>query len=243
MNRTNLLLDIDGTLLLDSSAHLDSFFEAFEKVSGHKLSLSMIGETPTVNGKSVAGATDLGLLELICGLVGVLPHEEFIDSFFTLYAGLYQEKLSTRQELSGTAAPGLSDFLRLADKLEISCWISSGNARKISTAKLESAGILDNFNSVQATGFGDIHSTRNELVGSLLRFLLSSGNSLENIALVGDTEADMVAASAHGILGLGVSTGSATPEELQQAGASLVFSNLHELSSWAASHFVQPTAS
>lgn len=242
MNRINLLLDIDGTLLLDSSAHLDSFFEAFEKVSGHKLSLSMIGETPTVNGKSVAGATDLGLLELICGLVGVLPQDEFIDLFFTAYASFYQEKLSIQQELAGTAAPGLSDFLHLTDKLKISCWISSGNAQKISTAKLESAGILNNFNSVQATGFGDIHSTRNELVGSLIRFLLSNGNSLENIALVGDTEADMVAASVYGILGLGVSTGSATSKELQQAGASAVFSNLHELSSWADSHFRQRTA-
>ncbi len=46
--------------------------------------------------------------------------------------------------------------------------------------------------------------------------LLIDGNSLENIAHVGDTEADMVPASEYGILGLGVSTGSATSKELQR---------------------------
>lgn len=226
----SLLLDIDGTLLVDSSAHLDSFFYVFNEIADSQLAIQMEGETPKLQGISVAGATDLGLFELACSEVGIAVTAASTATFFAHYAEHFRRTISLAHQVAGRPVNGLLPFMDKTRADAINCWVSSGNAKEISSAKLAAANILDYFCKSQTTGFGDQFRSRTELVADLVKTLCRQGTPKKEIALVGDTEADMRAASENGILAIGVTTGSADAEALSAAGAQVVVADLFELS-------------
>lgn len=223
----HILFDIDGTLLTGGSAHLDAFFDTFAMKFGTRPVFELDAETPMLNGTSVAGATDLGLLRHSASPAGIPLTAAREREFFDTYAEVYLGRLRADPALAGTAVRGLQLLLAHLRASDVTVWLSTGNARRIAAAKLQSAGAWDLFTSLQVSGFGDMHDTRQDLVDAIVGAIGPEAAARDEIVLVGDTAADMAAASR--LCGIGITTGSASRAVLKRAGARFVVDGLDEV--------------
>lgn len=223
----HILFDIDGTLVTGGNAHLDAFFGTFAMMFGIRPLFELDAETPMLDGASVAGATDLGLLRNAARAAGIELRAAQEQEFFGAYAEVYLGRLRADPTLAGTAVRGLQLLLAHLRASDVTVWLSTGNARQIAAAKLQSVGAWGVFTTLQVSGFGDMHETRQDLVDAIVAAIGPAATTRDEIVLVGDTAADMAAASR--LCGIGITTGSASRAVLEGAGARIVVDGLDEV--------------
>jgi phosphoglycolate phosphatase-like HAD superfamily hydrolase len=179
---------------------------------------------------SVSGRTELDIMAETLRINGIQPTDGMVAK---LAAALVRGYEDAREELRtvGRALPGAHDVLAsLVDKPAIHQSVLTGNLREVARIKLEIFD-LDGYLDLASGAYGDDDSDRPKLVSlAQQRAAERTGVVFGNDAtvLVGDTPRDVEAGLAAGIRVIGVATGKTSAEELREAGAHDVASNLEE---------------
>jgi len=133
------------------------------------------------------------------------------------------------QRTVGRALPGAHEVLAsLADEPAIYQSVLTGNLREVARIKLEVFG-LDGYLDLASGAYGDDDSDRPKLVTlAQQRAAERTGVTFGNDAtvLIGDTTKDVEAGLAAGVRVIGVATGKTSVQELRDAGAHDVASDL-----------------
>lgn len=218
-----VVFDIDGTLAVASSVHLDALGAAASEVLGVPAVFEMRGEKPYLNGTLVAGWVDAQCITLLAKQAGADDPTACKD-VLQVYADRYQRLLADGAS-AGTLVPGAAEALDRLAEAEIPMGLSTGNAAAIAKAKLTALGVGDYFTFDDSAGFGDTHPNRGEVAAAAVAALPAA----RTVYLVGDTAADMRAAILNGVYGVGVCTGAETGPSLLAAGAATVLADVRDL--------------
>lgn len=219
-----VLFDIDGTLAVSSSAHLDALAHAAQATLGIEATFSMQGERPVLNGQVVSGWVDGQCFRLLAEQAG---HDwsALEDETLEVYAATYLGLLADGAD-AGRVLPGVPELLDRLAHAGVRMGLCTGNASAIAQAKLAALGIGHHFSFDAALGFGERHPDRSSVAAAAAVAAVSQAGS---IYLVGDTRADMHAAVANNVCGVGVCTGADNGPALAQAGATYVLAAASEL--------------
>jgi phosphoglycolate phosphatase len=210
-----VLFDIDKTLVAKSSAHIRAFCEAVRAVYGVDTSLSVITHH---------GMTDQQILREVLRAKNV--PEVAVDAKLdrclrTMTERFAEYNRSDTVELLPGVTPLLDEFRHR------NCFLGlvTGNLETIAWGKLAKAGIAQYFSF---GGFGSDHMDRRELASLAIRRCNALHPASKNSAMVlfGDTPNDVAAAHSVGAFAVAVATGFPSREQLQAAGADIVFDNL-----------------
>lgn len=214
MNRL-VLFDIDRTLLKSSSAHRKAFAVAFLKIYGIDTDIEVIRVSGMTDQQIIYGVLEKNGLnkEEIESKIGQCM-DEMIAAFTEFIAD--EELIVLR---------GVKELLESLEGKNVLMGLVTGNLEPIARGKINKVG-LNNFFKVG--GFGSEHIDRAELVKIAIKkaqtnYGFEFGN---NIYLFGDAPQDMRAAKEAKIIPIGVTTGIYTKEQLEDAGASIVFKDL-----------------
>ena len=217
------LFDIDGTLAVSSSAHLDALGHAAQTVLGIEATFTMVGERPHLNGTLVSGWVDGQCFRLLAEQAGA-DWSALEEETLNVYTDTYLQLLAEGADV-GTLLPGVSDLLQRLEVAGVEMGLCTGNASGIAQAKLERLGIADHFSFSPDLGFGERHPDR----ASVARAAVAGSSTGKTIYLIGDTLADVRAARANNVTGVGVCTGADNGPALAGAGASYVLADVSEL--------------
>ena len=218
-----VLFDIDGTLLGRSSAHLPCLVQAVNDAFGATGRIEMQGERPFLDGRDVAGWTDAQVMRSMLAAIGRADDLGSMPPLMDSYATRFESALAEGAS-PGIVLPGVEDSLRRLATAGVQLGLVTGNAARVAEAKLRRVGLAAWFAFDGDAGFGDWREDRAALVPAALA-ALDLPASLQ-VALVGDTAADVGAARRSQLFAVGVETGAASAEELEAAGAFLVVSDL-----------------
>jgi phosphoglycolate phosphatase-like HAD superfamily hydrolase len=224
MNRTLLLWDIDGTLLLTDGAGMRGMARAARK---------LYGETFRWDGVSASGRLDPLILEDALARNGLSAsddgHRQFHDA--------YLPELAAELELvkdRARAMPGIKEAIaalreRGRLKNDVTQGLVTGNYTRAAPLKLRACGFDPAWFEIGA--FGDEGRTRPDLVALALarceaRFAWAPDP--KRVVVIGDTPLDIDCAHAHGCIALAVATGHHDVNELRAAGADVVVQDLSD---------------
>jgi phosphoglycolate phosphatase-like HAD superfamily hydrolase len=204
-----VLFDIDGTLLLRSSAeHAAALREALAEVYGTQLPTAQV---------AAAGRTDTAIardLAALCG-VGAERFDEGRERLVARTVALFSQRCPA--SLAGRVAPGIRELLAtLSARDDVRCSLVTGNYEPIARLKLERAGIGHHFPLGQGA-FGSDAEDRAELPP--LARARAGGYPRARTIVVGDTPLDIACARADGLRVLAVATGTHAASELTAADA------------------------
>jgi phosphoglycolate phosphatase-like HAD superfamily hydrolase len=223
-----VVFDIDGTLAGGSSTHLLAFASAAAAELTIEVRVDMEGEVPYLNGKRVAGFIDAQCFRFLARSVlrSNSAIELALESFLDAYADEYETLLSGGTT-AGLLLPGAETVLHDLIAADVPIRLATGNASRIARAKLTTLGVGQLFRFDASLGFGDRHRDRTVVVKAATADLVDRSSAV----MVGDSTADVRAASLNGLLGIGVSTGASDGSELRHAGATAVIDSMEELPS------------
>lgn len=211
-----VLFDIDGTIMDFPQEHKDSFAEAFRKVYGVDTDISII---------QPMGMTEQQIITEVLRKKGVDDQTiklKMPDAMRAMEE--YFEKEMENGKVNVLA--GAQKFLEELEKNKVLIGVVTGNLEKIARRKLKEAGLND---YIKLGGFGSDHMIRTELVRLAIKraeenFGFRYG---KNVYSIGDAPSDMKAGKEGGAYKcIGVTTGVHSEEQLKEAGADSVFSNL-----------------
>jgi phosphoglycolate phosphatase-like HAD superfamily hydrolase len=210
-----VLFDIDGTLVSTGGAGRRSLIEVFEDLYERADCLDF----------SFAGMTDRLIMRRALEALGEPERDDTIDRLIDAYI----ERLADHV----AAAEGYVIFDGVHDILdEVTAWertavgLGTGNVERGARIKLERAELNPYFDF---GGFGCDAAERADLIRAGARRgaeRLGRNVSECRVVVVGDTVRDVEAAHAIGAECLAVTTGSASREELDAAGADRSFASL-----------------
>jgi phosphoglycolate phosphatase-like HAD superfamily hydrolase len=127
----------------------------------------------------------------------------------------------------GRVLPGVRPLLdALAERNDRTLALLTGNFEESARLKLEQ---FDLWRYFVCGAFGGDAADRNGLVPVALQRSVSRGHfcaEAARVVVVGDTPYDVACASAAGARSIAVATGSASVEQLREAGADVVFADL-----------------
>lgn len=211
-----VLFDIDGTLMNFPQEHRDSFAEAFRKVYGIDTDISII---------QPMGMTEQQIITEVLRKKGV--DDQTIKSKISEAMRVMEEYFEKRMDGGKVdVLPGAQDFLAELSRNGVLMGAVTGNLEKIARRKLKEAGLND---YIKLGGFGSDHILRSELVKLAIErakenFGFKYG---DNVYSIGDAPSDMKAGREGGSYKcIGIITGVHSREQLQEAGADVVFDNL-----------------
>ncbi|MFH0878092.1 MAG: HAD family hydrolase [Lentisphaerota bacterium] len=214
---TAVLFDIDGTLLDMKGAGRRAFILALEKVFGWKDDLAYI---------NFAGNTDLNVLRQIMESRKTTLADSDIARFFEQIP-IELEREAKNAEL--ILYPGVRLLLEtLAADERAMLGLVTGNIEACAKIKLRQFDLHDHF---VLGGFGDRFPDRADIACHALQLVkdrLDSGQSLQQVFLIGDTPYDVAAARHIGAVAIAVSTGKFSARELQECGADHVLETLKD---------------
>ncbi len=227
MRLEGMLIDIDGTLLVESSDHLSALVAVLAERLGRPVMHAMRGERPVIDGVDVAGYVDAQVVRAL--MPGPLDPGG-MAAVMDAYADRFERGLADRTYGAGRLVPGAAHALDVLAASGLRLGLSTGNAARVARAKLTAhlpapAGFADEAYSPDR-GFGDRATDRRGVAAAGLRALALPAAA---VGLVGDTTGDMDAAAAHGITGIGVLTGAASAAELRSAGATHVVASIADV--------------
>jgi phosphoglycolate phosphatase-like HAD superfamily hydrolase len=212
-----VLFDIDGTLMVRSSPHLAVIADTLSDRVGRRVTLVIEGERPHLDGRDISGWVDVQIVrDVLSGHLGRAPTRGEADDVMREYAARFRATL--RPDDAGTPVAGIEPTLVRLRVMGIGLGLVTGNASEIARAKLEAVGLADYFSFDRDLGFGDWRDDRAASVEAAVVAACGAGPRA-SVMTVGDTTADVRAASAAGALGIGVLTGASTADELAAAGA------------------------
>lgn len=196
------LFDIDGTLLRSRDrVHMDSIAASVRSVMGFEI---------TLEGVSVHGNTDTGILREACKRAGIAsgtlePHVAAI------LEAMGQNVAERREELNLYLMPGVKDALSHLARSGALLGVATGNLETIGWIKLEVAGLREWF---RFGGFSDHYPVRAEMIGHAARKARELAGANATVCVVGDTPRDIEAARANQLPVIAVATGNFTFDEL-----------------------------
>jgi phosphoglycolate phosphatase-like HAD superfamily hydrolase len=213
-----LLFDIDGTLITGDQAGRLAMGSALEHVFGTKGCLDTY---------SMGGKTDLGIVSDILIEAGL--SQEDIDGkiayFYKMMAEFARDIYPTR---AIDACPGVQSLLvQLRDRDGVLLGLLTGNAQTTAPLKLAAAGIDPDQFVVAA--FGSDNVDRNNLPAIALHRANAMMEEIitgENVAIIGDTPADVACARAGGATAIAVASGWHTADTLLQYQPDYLFADL-----------------
>lgn len=218
MRPSLLLFDIDGTLVLTGGAGKRAMLRAMSTVFGVEDGFS---------GVNMAGRTDTELLSGALGRIGVADTPEAHERFRETYLSFLAEEI----HLPGSGRKGVMPGVRLLlDSLALQpdahLALLTGNYREAARAKLTHFSLWSFF---PWGAFGEESPDRSELARIAVARAEGQGVPLDarrRIVVIGDTPQDVAAARAIDGLAVAVATGMHTTDELAEAGADVVLSDL-----------------
>lgn len=221
---TAVLFDIDGTLMRNSSAHIQFLLDTIADHTGERYVFELAAENPLIDGRNVSGFTDRQVLELL------VPGEEAdAEALRGTIMADYPQRFASSVAAGGTAPgeiiPGAENCLRAVRRAGLATGLSTGNAAGVAWAKLDAVGLSSSFAFGPQLGFGGEWASREAVVRAAIAGVRRDPC---DIALVGDTVSDMRSAAAHGVTPVGVLTGAASAEQLHEAGALHVLASVRE---------------
>lgn len=220
MTRRLLMWDVDRTLLVGGGVGVEAYAAAFTAVTGRAWAGTLIA----------AGRTDLEITPQLFAQHGIADAAPHLASFFTRYAS----EFGARSHLvrgRGWLLPGVADVLAALDaRPSVIQTLVTGNITAIGIAKVAAFG-LDRYFDTTIGGYGDDDAVRSELVRRSRRRAEAAYGPFgaEDVLVIGDTEHDVAAALAAGVVAVGVATGATPPAELAAAGAHHVLDDLGDI--------------
>jgi phosphoglycolate phosphatase len=213
-----VMWDIDRTLLVGGGAAVQAYATAFTAVTG----------VPWQQMSVTAGRTDRDISAEIFAAHGIDDCEPHLAGFFAAYA---EEMHANRGLLAekGRLMPGVRAVLAgLAGRPHVVQTLVTGNIAPVAAAKVGAFDLTWAFDA-EVGGYGTDDTVRATLVRrSLERAEAKYGHPFDAI-VVGDTEHDVAAALANGIIAVGVATGATSADDLAAAGAHHVLTDLSDV--------------
>jgi phosphoglycolate phosphatase len=218
MKATVILFDIDGTLVSCGGAGRRAMEAAFRE----------LWHRDDVFDFAFGGGTDRAIARRAITSAGISPIESTIDRFL----GCYLEHLPRTLDSSESyrVLPGASSLLDLLERQSgLAIGLGTGNVERGARAKLARGGLDRRFSF---GGFGCDHEDRGRLLERGAQRgakKLGAARADCDVIVIGDTPRDIEAARAIGARCVAVATGGHSAEELREAGAHLVCSELGAL--------------
>ena len=217
-----VLFDIDGTLLSTEGAARRAF---------HATLLDVYGTAGPIDTHSFAGKTDPQIARELLRLAGLA--DPAIDAGLPRLWQGYLHRLAgelASADHRTTVMPGVEPLLdRLADMQDrVVVALLTGNIRPGAVLKLASGGIADHF---RFGAFGSDDERRDRLPAiAVERALERTGHSFRggDVVVLGDTPADVSCGRGIGCRAAAVATGPFRGEQLEAAGADVVWDTLED---------------
>lgn len=216
-----VLWDIDHTLLETRGLGATLYRRAFERATGR----------PLERAADVTGQTETSILIATLRLHGITEDEPFLSRYAEALADEYEQHRE-QLKIQGRMLPGAQKVLAaLATVPWIVQSVLTGNLRAVSATKL-SVFDLDGYLDLDVGAYGDDDPDRPALVAiaqSRAQTKYLTTFSRANTAIMGDSTHDVHAGLRGGARTVGVATGSASADQLHQAGADAVWPNLEAI--------------
>jgi phosphoglycolate phosphatase len=212
-----VLFDVDGTLISNSAAIGDERRRFLKSIH------AIVGLEPSVAPSRFAGMVDPQICKILLAETGLDDEkvEYFLPKVLTRMGEIYRE-MEKRPILN----EGVEELLRiLAGSKSHIVGVLTGNLSAVAKEKLSITGIVSYF----VEGFyADNYFDRNRLIEDAVRKCVVNYDlsDRKNVLIVGDTPRDVSAANAAHATSIGVASGVFSMEQLSQANAAWVFSDL-----------------
>ena len=220
MNPALILFDIDGTLLLSGRAGLRAMTRAFADT---------FGITNAFDGQSFGGHTDSYLVSTALRANGMPDTPEQHERFRQIYIPLLAEEIEHPGTGHKGLMPGARELLEaLGDHDHLHLALLTGNYREAAEVKLQHFELWEFF---EWGAFSDDAADRNALVPIARRRAETydiPGEAIERVIVIGDTPHDIECARVAGAKSIAVATGGFTVEQLRDAGADEVLTDLSD---------------
>jgi phosphoglycolate phosphatase len=218
MPPTVLLFDIDGTLVTTGGVGRRALELAFERAHGRRDACS---------GFRFDGMTDRAIVRGGLLALGLDPTAASIDAVLEGYLEVLAEEVAAAPAERYRVHAGMCETLdAAAGRPHVAVGLGTGNIRAGARIKLERVGLFHRF------GFGGFGCDDEDRT-TLLRLGAERGAAALGVPLrqarvvvIGDTPKDVAAALRIGAESVGVGTGSFSPAELLDVGATWAFPSL-----------------
>jgi phosphoglycolate phosphatase len=198
------LFDIDGTLLrCRDRIHINSFLESVRSVMGHELSLE---------GVVLQGNTDPGILR-DAFLLAKLDEQHWKPLLETVLEQMRTAVAARRGEMTLVKMPGVEETLAYLASKGALLGVATGNLESIGWIKIEIAGLREWF---RFGGFSDRFEVRAEMIAHAAEEARRLTKPDAAVCVVGDTQADILAARANGLPVVAVATGNPGFDDLMK---------------------------
>jgi phosphoglycolate phosphatase len=218
-----LLFDIDGTLVHTWGSGKRALNRAIEEFTGIVGALDQI---------SLSGRTDHSLLREVFARNNIAhdlalhqPIPDLYRNIFETYCLYLAQEIAKERERDKWLLPAVRPLLTQLEDIS-RLGVATGNIEQGARLKLQSVEIEGFF---PVGGFGSDAEDRAALVqAGAVKARRFYREPLEEVAVIGDTPLDILAAKANGFLAIGVATGIYSYEELCAAGADRVLRSFED---------------
>ena len=198
------LFDIDGTLLRSRDRiHFESFYSSVRSVMGHELVL---------DGVTVSGNTDPGILRDAFRLAR-LDDAQWQPRLNDVLDSMRREVAARRSEMKLVKMPGIDETLAYLRGKGAALGVATGNLESIGWLKIEVLGLRHWFTF---GGFSDRYHVRSDMIAHATREAHRHAGPDATVCVVGDTPLDILAARANGLPTIAVATGNFTFDQLME---------------------------
>jgi phosphoglycolate phosphatase len=220
-----VLFDIDGTILHSGGAGRRAIIAALS---------SDIGSSDAWGRVRFDGKTDPQILRELFHAAGhsSAPSEEQLQALGEKYVALLEQELTDPANQT-TLYPGVLPLLdRVSATDRTVMGLLTGNFARGAALKLRSAGIEPERFKVGAYGSDSAHRAElPPIAAQRAEPLFGRVPTGHEVVILGDTPSDVTCGECIGARAIGVATGAYSTDELRQAGAYAVFSDLSETES------------
>lgn len=219
--RKLVLFDIDGTLVSTGGAASRAF---------HRALVETYGETGPIDSYDFHGRTDPQIARALLGMAGL--DDATIDAGMSALWTTYLRELEQELAQPGVRAEVLPGVPALLDALhetgEHLVALLTGNIEEGARLKLGSAGLWTRFDF---GAYGSDHERRDRLPAVAVRRARErTGIHFRgpDVVIIGDTPFDVSCGRSLGVWAVAVATGKHSVEELTEAGADVVLTDLSQ---------------
>jgi phosphoglycolate phosphatase-like HAD superfamily hydrolase len=215
--RALALFDIDGTLVRRAGPHhREALVQGIRRVTGLET---------TTEGIPVQGMLDPDIVRLMLRNVGAAAGPARMLAILQAAERYY---LRVCPPLHDKHCPGVAPLLERLARRRILLGLVTGNLTRIAWRKLDRAGLRGYF---RLGAFGEMAKTRAGLAKIAIREARTRGWISRDalVSLIGDSPADVQAATRNGIRSIAVATGLTPSEELAAEKPDILLSDLRAL--------------
>ena len=212
-NIRGVLLDLDGTLV----DHIETITRCFQHATRE---LGFPEPSPELVKRSIGGSMPVTIQKF-------LPPERVEDG-----KALWQARFEELHLKGVVVLPGARELLQLCRETDRKAGVFTNKTGRHTRAIMENEGLAPLLSFSLGAEDTPYRKPQPEFSQAAIERLDLPPNS---VAMIGDSPFDIQAAKAVGMAALCVTTGSHQREELEEAGADLVFESLTEIARWLAS--------